>query len=106
MPICKNDPTKKYKGTEPSPKGLGYCAHAQEVDKIRKGLDGNRWIVTTNKNGIKRWIKYKSTEPSPKGLGFCAHTQEVGKIRKGLDGNKWIVTTNKNGIKRWIKYKK
>ena len=23
MPTCKNDPSKKYKGTEPSPKGLG-----------------------------------------------------------------------------------
>ena len=25
MPNCKNDPTRKYKGTEPSPIGLGYC---------------------------------------------------------------------------------
>ena len=24
MPKCKNDPKKSYKGTEPSPKGLGY----------------------------------------------------------------------------------
>ena len=22
MPTCKNDPSKKYKGTEPSPKGM------------------------------------------------------------------------------------
>ena len=25
MPKCKNDNSKSYKGTEPSPKGLGYC---------------------------------------------------------------------------------
>ena len=60
MPKCKNDSTKTYKGTEPSPKGLGYCAHFEEIGKIKKGLDGNKWIITINKNGIKRWIKYKS----------------------------------------------
>jgi hypothetical protein len=31
MPACKNDPTKKYKGDEPSPKGVGHCAHAEKV---------------------------------------------------------------------------
>lgn len=31
MPNCKNDSKKSYKGTEPSPKGLGYCAHASKV---------------------------------------------------------------------------
>jgi hypothetical protein len=24
---CKNDPKRYYKGTEPSPKGLGYCGY-------------------------------------------------------------------------------
>ena len=62
MPFCKNDPSKTYKGTEPSPKGLGYCAHCEEIGKIKKGLDGNKWIITTNKNGDKRWIKYKSNK--------------------------------------------
>ena len=36
MPKCKNDPTKSYKGDEPSPKGLGYCAHAEKVGIIKK----------------------------------------------------------------------
>lgn len=62
MPFCKNDPTKTYKGTEPSPKGLGYCGHCEEIGKIKKGLDGNKWIITTNKNGVKRWTKYKSNK--------------------------------------------
>ena len=31
MPNCKNDSKKSYKGTEQSPKGLGYCAHASKV---------------------------------------------------------------------------
>ena len=29
MPTCKNDPSKKYKGTEP-PKGMGWCAHGEK----------------------------------------------------------------------------
>jgi len=44
MPICKNDPKKSYKGTEPSPKELGYCAHSEKLDKVRKGKDGNTWM--------------------------------------------------------------
>lgn len=36
---CKNNPKKMYKGTEPSPKGLGYCAHSEKIGKIRKGKD-------------------------------------------------------------------
>ena len=43
MPRCKNDPTRSYKGDEPSPKGLGFCAKAEEAGKIMTGLDGERW---------------------------------------------------------------
>ena len=56
---CKNDPKRTYKGTEPSPKGLGYCAHNMKVDTIKKGKDGNKWIVKKIKNGSKRWVKIK-----------------------------------------------
>lgn len=41
MPNCKNDLSKVYKGTEPSPKGKGYCAHAEKVNTRRIGKDGN-----------------------------------------------------------------
>ncbi len=61
MPKCKNDPSKSYKGTEPSPKGLGWCAHSEKVGKTRKGKDGNKWIVKEVKNGSKRWMKYSNT---------------------------------------------
>lgn len=27
---CKNDKKSTYKGNEPSPKGFGYCAHAEK----------------------------------------------------------------------------
>lgn len=59
MPFCKNDPKKSYIGNEPSPKGLGYCAHSEKIGVVRKGLDGNKWIISTTSKGIKRWVKYK-----------------------------------------------
>ena len=61
MPKCKNDPTKSFKGTEPSPKGLGWCAHSEKVGKNRKGKDGNKSIVKKVKNGSKRWVKHSNT---------------------------------------------
>ena len=57
MPVCKNDPNRKYIGNEPSPTGLGYCAHAEEVNAKMKGLDNKMWIVKEYK-GVKKWVHY------------------------------------------------
>jgi len=63
MPKCKNDKTRTYKGTEPSPKGLGWCAHAEEPNTRKTGLDGNSWIVKEwskslhSKKTIKKWFR-------------------------------------------------
>jgi hypothetical protein len=59
MPKCKNDPTRSFKGTEPSPKGIGWCAHSMKVGAVKKGNDGNKWIIKQVKNGSKRWMKVK-----------------------------------------------
>ena len=40
MKKCINDSESYYIGTEPSPKGLGYCAHAEIKNKLRIGKDG------------------------------------------------------------------
>lgn len=98
MPKCKNDSSRTYKGTEPSPKGLGYCGHAEKIGKRMKGKDGKIWIVIKNKNGIKKWIKFKRSSPSESAKDF-----KLGTKKKGGDGNKWIITKNKNGIKKWTK---
>ena len=57
MPKCKNDKSRNYKGTEPSPKGLGYCAHSEKLNKKMKGRDGNIWIIQKTSKGVKRWVK-------------------------------------------------
>ena len=60
MPKCKNDKKRYYKGTEPSPKGLGYCAHSEKINSKKNGKDGKVWIVKKKKNGSKRWVKLNS----------------------------------------------
>ena len=64
MPRCKNANTGTYKGTEPSPKGLGYCARGEKIGKKKKGLDGNMWIVKETKKGIARWVKITKLDKS------------------------------------------
>ncbi len=52
MPYCINNSKKTYKGDEPSPKGLGYCASAEKEGTEMKGKDGNMWIKKND-----RWVK-------------------------------------------------
>lgn len=68
MPGCKNSSKRYFTGKEPSPKGLGFCAHAEKVNKRRKGKDGKFWVVkTARRNGatkrIKRWVRVVSAKP-------------------------------------------
>ena len=60
MPKCINNSKKYYKGTEPSPKGLGICSQTLKEGTKKKGKDGNMWIVKKIKNGQLRWIKFKN----------------------------------------------
>ena len=66
MPKCKNVDTGSYKGTEPSPKGLGICARGEAVGSLLEGLDGNMWEVKTTKNGTRRWVKIAASKSAKK----------------------------------------
>ena len=57
MPKCKNDPKRSYKGTEPSPKGLSYCAHAEKLGSKKLGKDKKKWVIIETKIGSKKWIR-------------------------------------------------
>lgn len=64
MPRCLNDPSKSYKGTEPSPKGLGHCAHAAGPEGVvMLGRDEREW----EKRG-GRWVVKTSLKPKPGGI--------------------------------------
>jgi hypothetical protein len=54
--LCKCDKKRKIKGTEPSPKGLGYCAHCTPVNVTMRGKDGKLWENVKYSKG-KRWKK-------------------------------------------------
>ena len=58
---CFNDAASTYKGFEPSPKGRGYCAHAEQVGTQMKGRDERTWIVKEYAKGLKRWIPLRTT---------------------------------------------
>ena len=55
MPFCKNDPLKKYIGNEPSPKGLGYCAHTEPLYKVMEGKDSYYQYNGPTINNSKKW---------------------------------------------------
>lgn len=56
MPKCKNG-SGYYKGSEPSPKGRGFCAHNLSEGARKIGIDKKFWKVVTGKDGVKRWVK-------------------------------------------------
>tara|TARA_B100000686_G_scaffold345480_1_gene430151 strand:+ start:494 stop:934 length:441 start_codon:yes stop_codon:yes gene_type:complete len=55
---CNCDYSKYYKGDEPSPKGLGFCAHCTPLNVTMKGFDGNLWENQKYSKG-KRWVKIR-----------------------------------------------
>jgi hypothetical protein len=55
---CNCDTSRTYHGNEPSPKGLGFCAHCTPLNVTMKGLDGNLWENQKYTKG-KRWIKVR-----------------------------------------------
>ena len=95
MPKCKNDKNRTYKGTEPSPKGLGICAHVEKIGLKLKGNDDNTWIIKQISSGSKRWIKFSisSTEYDKKinCFNFVVYEKKLksGKLKiiEGLEEN-------------------
>ncbi len=49
-----------YKGSEPSPKCNGWCAHCLETGFSQTGCDNSRWVIKKRSTGSKYWTR-KST---------------------------------------------
>ena len=66
MPVCKGQYAEGtyYKGDEPSPKGLGYCARSEQVGKRRRGKDGEMWVVREDRIGRLSWKRVSSSSSS------------------------------------------
>jgi hypothetical protein len=63
LKLCIGEPNKRFRGNEPSPKGVGYCAGNRQIGEIRIGRDNRLWIVKVTSNGSRRWQLYT---PPPK----------------------------------------
>ena len=97
MPLCKNDPKKSYKGNEPSPKGLGYCAHAEKLGVSKKGKDGNIWKIEATSKGVKRWKK-QITKNNNNSKIDCSKFVTYEKKEKSIFG--YTSTSILNGIEK------
>lgn len=101
MPVCKNDKLKHYKGNEPSPKGRGYCAHAEKIGTIKKGLDGNKWIITKTSTGSLRWTKLKTKSKSfkkPTSIMKTSAKKHPTKSNRTKNNCKKVVIYEKSGF--------
>ena len=104
MPFCKNDPKRKYKGDEPSPKGLGWCAHGEKEGKVRKGLDGNKWVVKKVSSGSLRWVKSGSDNKSiKKTTSVTKKTTSVSKKTKSVSKKTTSVTKTMRINTKWFR---
>ena len=61
MHVCKNGKSF-YKGTEPSPKGNGYCAKFEKIGTKKRGKNKKMWVVRSVKveatgKRYKRWFQ-------------------------------------------------
>ena len=90
MPKCKNNQKKSYKGTEPSPKGKGWCAGGMEVGETKKGTDGNKWIVSADKNGNKRWAKVTKSPSTQKKTKKSATPTQPSPREPSFSWTRWL----------------
>lgn len=63
---CINDPSRRYTGKEPSPKGRGFCAHGEKENTILEGKDSKRWIAQTRGLAPKRWYRHPGSPRTSK----------------------------------------
>ncbi len=77
----------RFTGKEPSPKGLGRCAHLEMLGAIARGKDGSVWIVTADKNGRRSWRRHSGTSyscPNP------SMTIRIGEVYTGGFMNDYV----------------
>jgi len=95
---CKNNPKKTYLGTEPSPKGFGYCASGEKEGTEMKGKDGNIWV---KKNG--KWVKHMGKKLLDKLYKWWLPLSQGNLIAIYKDGKHKLITSHKKTHKAFSK---
>ena len=47
-----------YISNDNSPLALGYSPNLEPINKIKIGLDGNKYIINLTEKYKKKWVKY------------------------------------------------
>ena len=76
---------------KPSPSGLGIYAKNEKLKTVKKGADGQKWIVYKDCNGVKKWKLYKKNKG---GAGNNKTTRANEKILAVLIKNKNLIHNN------------
>lgn len=104
MPKCKNCPPERkkyYKGNEPSPKGLGYCAGCVgKPGVVMTGKDNNEWITKKRGKGVA-WVSLgekASVEERLQRKGL--QKREVSRAELRRAKKKWTVPELKDECRR------
>tara|TARA_Y100000389_G_scaffold195835_1_gene227839 strand:+ start:573 stop:1472 length:900 start_codon:yes stop_codon:yes gene_type:complete len=85
--------SKKDKRPSPS-----ISATKFKVGTVKQGNDNHQWIVTQNKNGVKRWVKHND---DPRGKN-----KQLEKMWKSLSDGKSVIFIYNDGTHKVIKTEK
>ena len=69
---------------KPSPSGLGIYAKNEKLKTVKKGADGQKWIVYKDCNGVKKWKLYKKNKKGGAGKRG-RNNYEEGEIRNNYE---------------------
>ena len=73
---------------KPSPSGLGIYAKNEKLKTVKKGADGQKWIVYKDCNGVKKWKLYKKIKKGGGGKHGRSNSLEEGEIRNNYEESK------------------
>ena len=76
---CKNDAKRSYTGKEPSPKGLGWCAHKMPLGTRKRGKDKKMWVVVKVSGNVRRWQRAVNAEKRKENNFVSAKIDELKK---------------------------
>ena len=77
----KKKKTKSKDRPSPSESATGFSEGT-----VKTGNDGNQWIITENKNGVKRWVKTETKQVKHKGKQYLTHDNGGRPFLVTIDG--------------------
>ena len=83
---------------KPSPSGLGIYAKNEKLKTVKKGADGQKWIVYKDCNGVKKWKLYKKNKKGGAGNNKTTRANETNTGRFDKEQKPNTQQLNNNSI--------